>query len=1180
MQEDVRRKFENPDSFYRSFPFWSWNGKLEAEELVRQVRLMHEAGVGGFFIHSRDGLETEYMGGEWMACVKAVVAEARTLGMYAWLYDEDRWPSGTAGGRVTSCGDAYRCKGLTLEVTEVSEYASLYAAEIRGRDAFADDRNGVLAAYAAVTDGDDIFSCRRLSLREEESFAEGERLLTVRLEVSAPSEWFNNEAPPDNLNPDCVKKFIEETHEKYKAVIGDEFGKTVPGIFTDEPSLHDRHAFFGEKRSWIPWTYGYGEYFRECAGYDFLDVLPWLYFNGEKSEKTRRDYWSSIAKRYGEAYFRTIGEWCGKNNLFFTGHFLQEDKMGLAVRVNGGIMSHYQYQHVPGIDMLCEQTQEYMTVKQCTSVAHQLGKKQVLTETYGCTGWEFSFEGQKWAGDWQYVLGVNRRCQHLALYSLRGCRKRDYPPSFNYNTNWWSRNRQTEDYFARLAVLLEQGEAVREILLLHPLSTVWGKLGCSPHGNPVRRKERDVPALNQFGDRFNELIEYLVREHLDCDLGDEMLIGEYGAAECGVVERDTAWGGAADGNTAEEGRFRIGQASYRAVVVPEGMETMLPGTAEKLLEYMERGGRVYALRPCGEQSPADGTGVSREESAPGKPGICGKAGERAGERAGEKPGEISGERRFYGLTGHRNWIPVETREELAGRLAEYRTIRIENGEGRECRDVLYQLRKTEDGYVLFLANNSRERTLEVTVSLPFPAIPQEADLLTGEIRAAEGWHNGSGGVKWPVHLDKTGSAAYLLRPCKVKKTVFPEEMSYRLDRPNVLPLDFCRYRMDGGAWSERMEVWQAQREVRDRLGMRQIYYNGLEQRYKWVGRPHPQDGHRLDLAFEFEAERGFGGDADGSEPSGFSSFGSFSTDTSFFRSSPSGAFVSPEKTEPAKELVLAVERVSEFEISLNGQEIWRGTGEACAGSPAAEAAAGGKTGAVESTAGDAGVEEACGWLLDWEFETIMLPRIRKGVNRLTLSCAYRNDMELENIYLAGDFGVSEDRKVISVPERLKPGDWTKQGLKHYCGSVTYLLEYEYTGSAEETAGGEKSAGRGEPAGGGEPAESAEKPDEVFLVLPEMKAVCAEVRVNGEICPLPWNAEGDLPVGRWLKPGRNVIEVEVVGSPRNMMGPFHLRERPYNTHDASFCPEPEEYCEEYLLTPYGIMGEIQMVEIRK
>ena len=126
MRKELREKLRNPDAYYRSLPFWAWNGKLDPEELVRHVRLMQEAGVGGFFIHSRDGLETEYLGTEWMECVKAVVAEAKKLGMYAWLYDEDRWPSGTAGGRVPAGGDAYRCKGLTLEVLGTSEYSRLY----------------------------------------------------------------------------------------------------------------------------------------------------------------------------------------------------------------------------------------------------------------------------------------------------------------------------------------------------------------------------------------------------------------------------------------------------------------------------------------------------------------------------------------------------------------------------------------------------------------------------------------------------------------------------------------------------------------------------------------------------------------------------------------------------------------------------------------------------------------------------------------------------------------------------------------------------------------------------------------------------------------------------------------------------------------------------------------------
>lgn len=76
MDNYFKEEFQNPGSSFRSLPFWAWNGKLDEEELRSQVRQMKQAGVGGFFIHSRIGLETEYLGEEWMNCVKAVVAAA------------------------------------------------------------------------------------------------------------------------------------------------------------------------------------------------------------------------------------------------------------------------------------------------------------------------------------------------------------------------------------------------------------------------------------------------------------------------------------------------------------------------------------------------------------------------------------------------------------------------------------------------------------------------------------------------------------------------------------------------------------------------------------------------------------------------------------------------------------------------------------------------------------------------------------------------------------------------------------------------------------------------------------------------------------------------------------------------------------------------------------------------
>ena len=51
--------------FCRPVPFWSWNDKLEPDELRRQIGAMQDAGMGGFFMHARGGLETEYLSEDW-----------------------------------------------------------------------------------------------------------------------------------------------------------------------------------------------------------------------------------------------------------------------------------------------------------------------------------------------------------------------------------------------------------------------------------------------------------------------------------------------------------------------------------------------------------------------------------------------------------------------------------------------------------------------------------------------------------------------------------------------------------------------------------------------------------------------------------------------------------------------------------------------------------------------------------------------------------------------------------------------------------------------------------------------------------------------------------------------------------------------------------------------------------
>ena len=122
-----REQFFHPPAAFRGMPFWAWNGSLKKDELLRQIHIFKDMGMGGFFMHSRVGLQTEYMGAEWMDLTRICAEEAARLGMKAYLYDEDRWPSGTAGGLVTQ-NPHYKEKFMRADLVEKTDFELLCGA--------------------------------------------------------------------------------------------------------------------------------------------------------------------------------------------------------------------------------------------------------------------------------------------------------------------------------------------------------------------------------------------------------------------------------------------------------------------------------------------------------------------------------------------------------------------------------------------------------------------------------------------------------------------------------------------------------------------------------------------------------------------------------------------------------------------------------------------------------------------------------------------------------------------------------------------------------------------------------------------------------------------------------------------------------------------------------------------
>ena len=200
--------------------------------------------------------------------------------------------------------------------------------------------------------------------------------------------------------------------------------------------------------------------------------------------------------------------------------------------------------------------------------------------------------------------------------------------------------------------------------------------------------------------------------------------------------------------------------------------------------------------------------------------------------------------------------------------------------------------------------------------------------------------------------------------------------------------------------------------------------------------------------------------------------------------------------------------------------------------------------------GKAVSSEPMGWHLDRSFQKVALPALKRGRNRLILSCAYTNYMELEDCFILGDFGVSAEREVTAEPEQLRFGDWTTQGYLHYAGSMIYHGNVDY-----------------------KPAEG----ECVRLYLGDYQAITVAVQVNGQVAGhIPWRSENGLDITRHLKPGANRVDIEVVASPRNMLGPLHLAawREPW-TDWRSFRRTDETFTPEYVLQPWGLIGQVRV-----
>jgi len=337
--------------------------------------------------------------------------------------------------------------------------------------------------------------------------------------LAAESEFHNKKTYVDTLNKKAIERFLEITHDRYHKVVGQEFGKAVPAIFTDEPQFARKsplvHASNMED-CFMPWTDDLPESFRLEYGYDLVDHFPELFWETKDRlpSPTRYNYHNHVCERFVSAFSDTIGHWCNDHRIGLTGHMMEEPTLYSQTSALGEAMRAYRSFSLPGIDILLDRM-ELNTAKQAQSVSHQSGCRGILSEMYGATNWTATFQDYKGQGDWQAALGVTLRCLHLSLVSMAGESKRDYPASINYQSAWYKEYSLVEDHFARVNTVTTRGRPCVRVGVIHPIESSWLCWGPADHTS-TEQNERD--------ENFLRLSEWLLFGMIDFDFISESLL--------------------------------------------------------------------------------------------------------------------------------------------------------------------------------------------------------------------------------------------------------------------------------------------------------------------------------------------------------------------------------------------------------------------------------------------------------------------------------------------------------------------------------------------------------------------------------------------------------------------------------------------------------------------------------
>jgi hypothetical protein len=560
---EAAANFRTPPREYGAIHWAIWGNELTQARIVQEFDQLVANGVYVVNLGPARGMTPKYLSPEHLALTKFAIEEARKRGMKVWLADEGSYPSGFAGGKISEEYPQLTMQGIVADTRIGVAPGQTISLPVPP------DTLGALTltqARAAANTQPQPATADVLPIRGGQikwtapPDGRSEVLLVRHVFRSSPTRYINRADGTyskdslysliDYLNPDATRAFLKTTHEVYKELFGQEFGKTVLGFFGDEPDY----------TGFIPWTPKLLDTFRQQKGYDLQPYLP-LFFAPKLTDEARRvkaDYWDVWSGIFRESFYGVQADWCARNNLEYLVHLNHEELMlNLSrgedlIRNEGDFFRDMRHVQIPGIDNLNQLVpgavnREDTTYdinnnfpKLASSAAHLFGRPRVWSEEGGGTGVDGKFQL-----DYQLVRGVN--APQIRIPAVRGAGTSAEAPPQAAMLAW---------YANRASYLMAIGRPAAQVALYHPANSMW--LG------------------DEEADRSTTRLGKQLLEHqIDFDYFDEQSLSDIA--------------------TLENGAFRnLSGQVYRAVVVPSSTVISRTGL-DRLKAFAAAGGKVLFI---------------------------------------------------------------------------------------------------------------------------------------------------------------------------------------------------------------------------------------------------------------------------------------------------------------------------------------------------------------------------------------------------------------------------------------------------------------------------------------------------------------------------------------------------------------------------------------------------------